>query len=223
MADETNPIPAGQVPPKAPTDLIPLSLTEPDRRRGVLSLLVALVLGAALGGVVGLIGGQTAGLVTAGVVVLLLLLLAWASARRTLWLRGGTTVVARTIGSKSVDLRAADRLELLVTDVRGIRTVGMLVGHKSTSINVALAMYSGTGGRELGILVLRKLADALAGSENPAGLVFSQLLVAQLRAEAKGEAAPERPLFRLGSLAPTGKLAQRLRPEAITRFVASLD
>ncbi|MBM7775906.1 hypothetical protein JOD54_006110 [Actinokineospora baliensis] len=207
----------------AEPDLIPLTLTEPSRRRSLLSFVVALILGAALGGIVGLIGGQAAGLITAGVVVVLLLLLSWASGRRTLWLRDGTTLLARTIGTKSVDLRAADRLELLVTDVRGIRTVGLLVGQKNTSINLALAMYSGTGGRELGILVLRKLADALAGSENPAGLVFSQLLVAQLRAEAKGEAAPERPLFRLGSLAPTGKLAQRLRPEAITRFVASLD
>ncbi|GAA3041916.1 hypothetical protein [Actinokineospora globicatena] len=207
----------------AETDPIPLNLTQSDRRRGVVSLVVALVIGAALGGVVGLIAGQTAGLITAGVVAGLLLLLAWASARRTLWLRDGTTVVARTIGSKSVDLRAAERLELMVTDVRGIRTVGLLVARKGTSINLALAMYSGTGGRELGILVLRKLADALARSENPAGLVFSQLLVAQLRAEAKGEAPPDRPLYRLGSLAPTGRLAQRLKPEAITRFVASLD
>jgi hypothetical protein len=53
--------------------------------------------------------------------------------------------------------------------------------------------------------------------------VFSQLLVAQLRAEAKGDAAADRPLYRLASLAPSGKLAQRLKPEAITRFVASLD
>jgi hypothetical protein len=75
----------------------------------------------------------------------------------------------------------------------------------------------------LGILVLRKLADVLAGSENTAGLVFSQLLVAQLRAEAKGDAAADRPLYRLASLAPSGKLAQRLKAEAVTRFVASLD
>jgi hypothetical protein len=53
--------------------------------------------------------------------------------------------------------------------------------------------------------------------------VFSQLLVAQLRAEAKGEAAADRPLYRLASLAPGGRLAQRLKPEAITRFVATLD
>ena len=71
--------------------------------------------------------------------------------------------------------------------------------------------------------MLRRLADVLAGSENTAGLVFSQLLVAQLRAEAKGDAAADRPLYRLASLAPAGRLAQRLKPEAITRFVATLD
>jgi hypothetical protein len=53
--------------------------------------------------------------------------------------------------------------------------------------------------------------------------VYSQLLVAQLRAEAKGEAAADRPLYQLASLAPSGKLAQRLKAEAVTRFVASLD
>jgi hypothetical protein len=84
-------------------------------------------------------------------------------------------------------------------------------------------VYAGTGGRELGILMLRRLADALAASENTSGLVFSELLVAQLRAEAKGEPAAERPLYRLASLAPSGRLAQRLKTDAVTRFVASLD
>jgi hypothetical protein len=144
------------------------------------------------------------------------------SGRRTLWL-DGDLVVSKALGRKSVDLRHADKIELMVTDIRGTRTIGLLITGGRRSINLALAMYAGTGGRELGILVLRRLADILAGSENTGGLVFSQLLVAQLRAEAKGEAAADRPLYRLASLAPAGKLAQRLRPEAITKFVATLD
>ena len=155
-------------------------------------------------------------------IVVLLSLLSWVSSRRTIWLEGDL-VVAKAVGRKTVDLRHADRIELLVTDIRGTRTIGMLVGGGGKTINLSLAVYSGTGGRELGILVLRRLADILAGSENTTGLVFSQLLVAQLRAEAKGDAAADRPLYRLASLAPTGRLAQRLKPEAITRFVASLD
>lgn len=212
-------------PPAAqPPERIPLNLTENSggRRRGCAAVLVALILGGAIGGLVGLLANQTAALVTAGVIIVLLLLLSWASGRRRLWL-DGNVVVAKTIGTKRVDLRTAERIELLVTDLRGTRTISMLVGGTGKTINVGLAIYAGTGGRELGILVLRRLADILAGSEQTGSLVFSQLLVAQLRAEAKGDAAADRPLYRLAALAPTGRMNQRLRPEAVTRFVASLD
>jgi len=203
---------------------IPLNLTElaSARRRGCVALVGAVVLGAALGGIVALFAGQTPALVTAGVVIVLLTFVSWVSGRRRLWL-AGSTVVSKALGRKSIDLRTVDKIELMVTDIRGTRTIGLLLTKNRTSINMALAVYSGAGGRELGILVLRRVADVLATSENTGGLVFSQLLVAQLRAEAKGDVAADRPLYRLASLAPAGKLAQRLKPEAITRFVASLD
>lgn len=203
---------------------IPLNLTElaSARRRGCFAVGAAVIFGAALGGLVGLFAGQTAALITAGIVIVLLSTLSWVSGRRRLWLEGDR-IVAKALGRKSVDLRRASGIELMVTDIRGTRTVGLLVSGGGKSVNLGLAVYAGTGGRELGILVLRRLADILAGSENASGLVFSQLLVAQLRAEAKGDAAADRPLYRLASLAPTGRLAQRLRPEAISRFVASLD
>ncbi|MGW5054621.1 hypothetical protein [Actinokineospora sp. NPDC004072] len=207
----------------------PLSVPTRHTRRGCATAVVALLgvgVGAIVGLVVGLLGGSaaglTTGLVTAGVLVAIFLLVSWAAGRRRLSLEG-TTVVARTIGSKSVDLRHADRIELLVSDVRGMRTISALVGQGRRTINISLAVYAGTGGRELGILPLRRLADALAASEHSAGLVFSQLLVAQLRAEAQGAPAPDRPLYQLASAAPAGKLAQRLSTEAITRFVAALD
>lgn len=203
---------------------VPLNLMAQSsaRRRGCVALTGAVVFGAALGGIVALFAGQTPALVTAGVVIVLLTFVSWVSGRRTLWLEG-TRVVAKSLGRKQVDLRQVDKIELMLTDIRGTRTIGMLLTQGRKSINMPLAVYSGAGGRELGILVLRRLADVLAGSENTAGLVFSQLLVAQLRAEAKGDAAADRPLYRLASLAPAGKLAQRLKAEAITRFVASLD
>ncbi|GGS48517.1 MULTISPECIES: hypothetical protein [Actinokineospora] len=210
-------------------EAVPLSVPTRQTRRGCATAVVALLgvgVGAVVGLVVGLIAGSTAGLttglVTAAVLVAVFLLVSWAAGRRRLTLEG-TTVVARTIGSKSVDLRHADRIELLVSDVRGMRTVSVLVAQGRRTINITLAVYAGTGGRELGILALRRLADAMAASEHSAGLVFSQLLVAQLRAEAKGEAAPERPLYQLAAAAPQGKLAQRLSGDAVTRFVASLD
>lgn len=206
------------------TEPIPLNLTElaSARRRGCVAVVGSVVLGAAAGGVVALFAGQTPALVTAAVVIVLLSFVSWVSGRRRLWL-DGTKVVAKALGRKEVDLRSVDKIELMVTDIRGARTVSLLLTTGRRSINLSLAVYSGAGGREMGILVLRRLADVLAGSENTAGLVFSQLLVAQLRAEAKGDAAADRPLYRLATLAPQGKLAQRLKPEAITRFVASLD
>lgn len=203
---------------------IPLNLTEVSnaRRRGCVALGVAVLFGAALGGLVGLLSNRTAALTTAAVVIVVLMGLSWVSGRRRLWLEGDR-IVAKALGRKVVDLRHAERIELLVTDIRGTRTIGMLVGARNKTINLSLAVYAGTGGRELGIMVLRRLADILAGSDNTSGLVFSQLLVAQLRAEAKGDAAADRPLYRLAALAPSGRLAQRLKPEAITRFVATLD
>ncbi|MGB3437818.1 MAG: hypothetical protein WBA97_03605 [Actinophytocola sp.] len=203
---------------------VPLDLAELSsaRRRGCVAFGVALVLGAAVGGVVALFAGQTAALVTAAVVVVLLTFVAWVSGRRRLSL-DGDRVVSKALGRKSIDLVHVDKIELMVTDIRGTRTVGLLFTGGRKAINLALAIYAGAGGRELGILVLRRLADVLARSENTSGLVYSQLLVAQLRAEAKGDVAADRPLYRLATIAPAGRLAQRINPEAVTRFVASLD
>lgn len=201
-----------------------LNLADTGKRRGCAWLIIPVLIGAAVGGVVGLIGGRTPGLVSAVAVVVVMAVFSYGISRRSVWLEG-SHVVARTFFRKRVDLHLAEQIELLITDVRGMRTVGLLITGppKGKTINLSVATYSGTGYRELGILVLRRLADVLSGSENTAGLVYSQLLVAQLRAEAKGEAAGDRPLYRLASVAPTGRLAQRLRPDAVSRFVATLD
>ncbi len=62
---------------------------------------------------------------------------------------------------------------------------------------VPLAMYTDAGsGRELHILGLRRLADALSRSELAAGLAVADLLVHQLRAEARDAPLPDRPLYR---------------------------
>ncbi|SMD21879.1 hypothetical protein [Kibdelosporangium aridum] len=207
-------------------DHLPLDLLDRAgvRKRFRMAVIAILILAAAIGGVLGLIFGQVTGLVAAGVIGLPLLLFSWSQARRTLWL-DGTKVVLRTFGRRAVDLSKAERLEMVVMDVRSVRTVSMLVAEtpRSRGINMAVASYSGTGGAELGIMALRKLADALAASENTGSLVISELLVAQLRAEARGEGLDGRPLYQLAKAAPAGKLAVRLKPEAVTKFVASLE
>lgn len=193
------------------------------RTRVVTVMLAGLVLGAALGGVVGLIGGRIAGLVTAGIIALPLFLLAWGESRRRSVLRG-SVISVRMFGTRRVDLHELTTITLLITDIRGTRTIGLLVGGPDGRVvNIALAIYSGTGGRELGILQARRLADALAGTADTRALVVSQVLVHQLRAEAKGVALADKPLYQLASVAPAGRLAQKLHPDALARFVAALE
>ena len=202
-------------------DLLPRPVL---RRRAAVVSGAAVVLGAALGGVVGLVGGRVPGVVAAAVVGVPLLVLAVSETRRSSWLDGGVVTV-RAFGTRSVDLRKATRIELLITEVRGSRAVGVLVTGppKGATVNVAVATYAGIGGRELHILALRRLADALAGGSEADGLVFAELLVAQLRAEARGEAGPDRPLFRIAAMSPGGRLAHRVKPDAVSRFVSMLD
>ncbi|AHH99952.1 hypothetical protein [Kutzneria albida] len=205
---------------------LPLDLHDPVsvRRRSRLVTVTALVVGAAFGGLVGLIGGRLPGVVAAVVVALPLVLLAWAESRRRVSLTG-TLLSVRALGTRTVDLHALTAVDVLVTEVRGVRTVSLLVtgGPSGRTINLGLASYVGNGGRELGIVELRTLADVLAGAGDPRALVHSELLVAQLRAEAREAGAGERPLFRLASAVPAGRLAQRLHPDTVTSFVAALD
>jgi hypothetical protein len=73
------------------------------------------------------------------------------------------------------------------------------------------------------VLQLRRLANAIMNNVEANGLVFAELLVAQLKSEARGDGAADRPLYRLASAAPSGKLAQRFTMEAVSRFVATLE
>lgn len=194
------------------------------RRRGLSGLIGVVIVAAAFGGIAGLIGGTVTGLVVALVIALPLLYVMAVSIRRRVWLEGSTLLV-RTWGLRRVDLTTATRLDLVVGDVRGSRTVSLLVnaGQRGKVAKVDLAVFSGTGGRELGILPLRKLANALMNNTEANGLVFGELLVAELKAEARGGGVAERPLYRLASVAPSGKYVQRFTMEAVSRFVATLE
>ncbi|RSN22729.1 hypothetical protein DL990_37090 [Amycolatopsis sp. WAC 01416] len=211
--------------PETP-ERLPLFHDDPKlrRRRGCSSIAGVVIFAAAFGGLGGLIGGEIAGLVVAGVIAVPLLYVMFYNLRRRVWLEGETLIV-RTWGVRRIDLTAAERIDLVISDVRGTRTVSLLVnaGKRRKVAKVDMAVYSGAGGRELGILQLRKLANALLNNTDANGLVFSELLVAQLKSEARGDAAAERPLYRLASAAPSGKYIQRFTMEAVSRFVATLD
>lgn len=211
-----------------PSESEPVALAGEDatarRRRGYAGLIGVLLFAAAAGGIAGLIGGQIAGLVAAAVVGLPLLYVVVFNARRRVWVAGHELIV-RTWWARRVDLVRAPRIDLLVTDVRGTRSVALLVGAggRRASVKVDLAVYSGAGGRELGVLALRRLADAVVDNTDANGMIFSELLLAQLRAEGRGAGVVERPLYQLASVAPAGKLAQRFTMDAVSRFVANLD
>lgn len=195
------------------------------RRRRILSGLAGILMfAAAFGGIAGLIGGRIWGLVVAAIITVPLGYLVLFNARRQIWLEGNTVAV-RIWRVRRIDLVAATSLDLLITDVRGTRTVSLLVnsGQRRRTVKIDLAVYAGTGSRELNILVLRALADAVVNNIEAGGMVFCELLVAQLKAEARGDAAADRPLYQLASAAPSGKFAQRFDMQAINRFVASLE
>lgn len=184
-------------------------------------IVVAMLFGALVGVLVALVVDGTAGLVAGVLAALALLSLLWASARREVWLEG-THVVARTIGRRTVDLSSLAQADVLVTEFRGMRSVGLLLGGRR-AVNLPLAAYTSAGARELGILELRRLADALARSSSSRARVLAQLLVAQLRSEARGDGLADRPLYRVVSMAPPGRLGHRLSHDTVTRFVAGLD
>jgi len=198
--------------------------TRARRRRGLAGLVGVLLFAAAAGGLVGLVAGRIFGLVAAGIVGLPLLYVVLYNARRRVWIAGHELVV-RTWRTRRIDLVSAERIDLLVTEVRGTRTVALLVnaGRRRAAVKVDVAVYTGTGGRELGVLALRRLADAVINNTVANGMVFAELLIAQLRAEARGVGVSGRPLYRLAATAPAGRLAQRFTMEAVSRFVAALE
>lgn len=193
------------------------------RKRAISVAIAAVLVGAAIGGIAGLFAGPAGFFVAFAVLAVPLLLMALSEARKTYWL-SGTVVAARAFGTRRVDLSSATRLDVLVTDVRGARTISLLVAGppRNRALNLALAMYAGTGGKELGVYELRRLADTLASTGDTRALVLSELIVAQLRSEARGDAAADRPLYRLASVAPSGSMAQRLANEDVAKFVATL-
>ncbi|GAB2682729.1 hypothetical protein GCM10027271_50460 [Saccharopolyspora gloriosae] len=194
------------------------------RKRARNVVIAGLIVAAAFGGIVGLVAGPLGFAVGSAAVGVPLLLLAYGESRKTTWLTG-SEVSVRALGTRMVDLRTADRLDVVITDVRGMRTVGLLVAGppKGKAVTVSLAMYAGTGGRELGVLALRRIADSLASVGSTHALVLSELVVAQLRAEARGDGAAARPLYRLASAAPQGRMAQKLHPQAVAGFVTTLE
>lgn len=199
------------------------------RRRARWVALAAVVVGLAAGGAVAALLSVPIGAAVLVALVVPVLLTAFGEARRSTTLQGAR-LVARGLRTRSVDLSAAGDLGVLVTTMRGMRTVSLMAqpAGGGRAVSVGLAMYrplgrQGTGAAELGILQLRRLADALASTADAQALVLSELLVAQLKAEARSEGAENRPLYRVGELARGGRVAEKIDSQRLSSFVAGLD
>lgn len=192
-------------PPPDADQRIGLDLVAPEMYAPVLRrlVLVAVCLALIVGLVAGLFLEPVAGVVAALVVAVPAAGYVLAVRRRRLWL-AGNTLYARTLWrTRQLRVPAVTGVELLVHPGRLSRVLLRLTAGPDRQL-VPLAMYTDAGsGRELHILGLRRLADALSRSELAAGLAVADLLVHQLRAEARDAALAERPLYRAVAAART--------------------
>ncbi len=186
-------------------DLIAPEVYTPVLRRltliaGVVGLIVAVVLAFVVIWPVAVLAG----------VLLMLPAAVYATSvyRRRIWLAGNVIEARTLLGRRRVDIAAAAGVEILVFPGRLSRIVLRVTAGRGRQI-VPLAMYTDAGsGRELHILGLRKLADALAACPLAAALAVSDILVGQLRAEARDAGLPERPLYRAVKLVRSKDIVQ---------------
>ncbi|WP_378731761.1 hypothetical protein [Nocardia brasiliensis] len=128
---------------------------------------------------------------------------AFALRRRRMWLTGTMIHARRLFGERRVEVSAATGVEVLIFPARLSRIVLRVTAGEISQI-VPLAMYTDAGsGREMHLLGLRRLADALATSQLAAAVAVSALLVHQLRAEARDARLADRPLYRAVQMART--------------------
>ncbi|WP_277833441.1 hypothetical protein [Speluncibacter jeojiensis] len=185
------PATGGPVADEVALDLVPVELIARQIRRMAavvvaIALVVAVVCGIFLPWAVAVIVGvvlAVPGLLTAAVAL-----------RRRIRLTD-TVITARGLRTVRVDAARADVVELLVRPGR-IAQVLLRVADGGRSVTVPLALYAEQGARELPLLAMRRLADALASGESPGAAALSAVLVEQLRAEAREAGAGERPLYR---------------------------
>ncbi|MFR9750230.1 hypothetical protein ACL02S_04235 [Nocardia sp. 004] len=121
--------------------------------------------------------------------------------RRRMWLAGTVLRVRRVFGERQLDMTAVVGVEVLVFPNR-LSRIALRVTAAGISQIIPLAMYTDAGsGRELHLLGLRRLADALAAGHSASAVAVSAMLVQQLRAAARDAGLEQRPLYRAVRLA----------------------
>ncbi|MFD6881990.1 MULTISPECIES: hypothetical protein [unclassified Rhodococcus (in: high G+C Gram-positive bacteria)] len=183
----------GGSPAAVSLDLIPARLLRPRVRKVALA---ALGIGLVAGVLVYLIAPLWAAIVVGVLVVAPPTIGAFAATHRHLRIDGTVVTVSGVLRSRSVDLRQLAGVELLVRVARVSQVVLRVNDGNHGLVTIPLALYAGEGARELDVLALRTLANALAASELAPAAAISSVLVEQLRAEARDAGLVERPLYR---------------------------
>ena len=175
------PGPDGQASGLLALDLLPPHLLLPRARRIASG---AILLGIVVCGLTWLFAPASIAIALGLVVGIPPAVGAFVVTRRHVRLDGTVLTVSGLLRAHSVELRHLAGVELLVR-----------VGR------VSQVILRANDGRELDVLGLRTLADALATSELAPAAALSSVLVEQLRAEAREAPVGERPLYRAIDLA----------------------
>ncbi len=173
-------------------DLIPAELLAPRMRRVAL---VSVLIGVVAAGVVALFASLPVAVAVGVVVGAPTAVSALLATRRRIWLDGTVLHASNGLRRRRLDVAQAVTVEFTVRSAR-VNQVVLRVGDGRVVQSVPLALYTADGGRELEVLGLRKLADALSSSELVPAVAAASVLIGQLRAEARGAGLEERPLYR---------------------------
>ncbi|AYJ49620.1 hypothetical protein [Rhodococcus sp. P1Y] len=177
-------------------DLIPIELVAPRLRKVavgaiVVGILLAVIASFFLPPTVAVVLGLVVAVPTAGS--------AWIGLRRRTWLVGNVIHTRGGFRTKKVEVSSLVSAEVQVRTAR-IDQISLRLYDGATRATIALALYTNGGGRELPILSLRRLADALWTSELVPAAAIASVLVDQLKAEARDAGLDERPLYRAAQL-----------------------
>ncbi len=157
--------------------------------------IVSILIGVVAGGIVAIFAAPLIALAVGAVIGLPTAVSAMLATRRRIWLEGTVLHSSNGLRRRRVEVAQAATVEFVVRSAR-ISQVAIRVGDTRTAQTVPLALYATGGGRELDVLGLRKLADALSASELAPAAAAASVLIEQLRAEARGAGLEERPLYR---------------------------
>lgn len=180
-----------------PLDLVPAELLRP---RAFKVAAAAVGIGSVVGLIVWFVAPGWVALLIGAAIALPPAIGAFAATRRHLRIQGHVITSRSLLRTRTVSPEGLAGVELLVRTTGMSQVILRLNDSEHGLVTVPLALYVNGGGRELDILALRRLADALDAGELASAAAMSSVLVEQLRAEARGASLDERPLYRAAQL-----------------------